>query len=593
MFIMKLTNSSILKQHVLRMKHLLLFTIFVFSTSFADPEKPSKVYPQGYFQSPVAHSIKLSGTFGELRPQHFHSGIDISPAPKQRFEPLFAAAEGYVSRISIQAGGYGQALYVTHPNGYTTLYGHMEKFITRIDTFVKRVQYQNERFEQDILLQPNEIPINQGQQIGNMGNRGHSFGQHVHFEIRETATGNPINPLLFGFGVADHEPPSIRSMKVYFLNTQKEVIDTKIVSLVKKGSSYGISGDTLATPSVFVGFSLKTYDKQDDDSGDNGIFSLTLRENDQPIYNFKTESFAFDQTRYINAHIDYNEQRRSGGYYHRTFKLAGNQLNMYENIVNNGLITLDNTTKKVNIRVTDAAGNASNVDFYIKSQGDITPAVRKPYTYLLPYNEPSLVQVGGAKFVFQNGAFYENAYVNFATTTEGGTYGTYSPIYSLMDESPMHRSMTIAIQPLNLPDTLKSKAFIAFCPRQDSRVYNCGGKWNAEGFLETRNTNFGRYCIMADITPPTISPVSFQTNMRTREKMSFKIKDNYETEGSAAGLTYRATVDDKWILMEFDSKNDLLFHQFDGTISAGQHALRLVVTDNRGNSRTFESIFIL
>ncbi len=576
------------------MKHTLFLALFsLIATSFLDPEKPTKSYPQGYFQSPVAHSMRLGGTFGELRPHHFHSGIDISPAPKQSYESLFAAAEGYVSRISIQAGGYGQALYITHPNGYTTLYGHMEKFITRIDTFVKRVQYEKEQFEQDIVLQPNEIPIQRGQQIGNMGNRGHSFGQHLHFEIRETATGNALNPLLFGFGVTDQEPPSIRGMKVYYFNEKKEVIGSKTVSLLKNGNGFSIVGDTLMTPSVFIGFSLKTYDKQDDKSGDNGIFSLTLRENDMPIYNFKTEALAFSETRYINAHIDYDELKHRGGYYHRTFKLIGNQLNMYEDIVNNGLITIDNTTKKVNIKVTDAAGNASNVDFYVKMQGDLIPIARKPYTYHLPYNEPSIVQVGGAKFVFQNGTFYEDAYVDFSTTTEGGTFGSYSPTYSLFDESPMHRSITIAIQPYNLPDTLKSKAFIAYCPRQDSRVYNCGGKWNAEGFLEARNTNFGRYCIMTDNTPPSIMPVSFQEDMSRKEKISFKIRDNYETEGSAAGLSYRATVDNEWILMEFDSKNDLLYHKFDGRIGSGTHTLKLAVTDNRGNARVFERAFNL
>jgi murein DD-endopeptidase MepM/ murein hydrolase activator NlpD len=567
--------------------------VLLFFASFKDPKKPLNPYPQGYFQSPVAHEMKLGGSFGELRAGHFHSGIDISPAPKQDNEPIFAAAEGYVSRIGIQEGGYGQVLYITHPNGYTTVYGHLEKFIPQIRALVRKKQYETERFVQDIVLQPTEIPISRGQQIALMGNRGHSFGEHLHFEIRETATGHTINPLLFGLTVIDNIPPSIRNVKVYFLDEKREVIDTKILNLVKKANGYGIVGDTLNTPSPFVALAVKTYDSHNGKSGDNGIYSMELFDNENPIYKFKAERFSFDETRYLNAHLDYFEQTHRGGYYHRAFKLRGNKLSsMYENVVDNGVLKIGETAKNIQIKISDVQGNSSFLRFTIRTNGSVMTSMSKSYTYKLPYNEASLINMNGARFFFKEGCFYDDIYLNSGVTTEGGSYGVYSPTYLLSeDRSPMHYSMAISIKPINLPDSLKSKAFIGYCPRGGSKTYNCGGTWKEDGFLTTKNSQFGSYCIMADLTPPSIQPLSFQYDMRKSGKMSFKIKDNYETEGSADGLTYRATIDDKWFLMEFDSKSDYLFHKFETDEMLGEHILRLSVKDNRGNETVYEGKF--
>jgi murein DD-endopeptidase MepM/ murein hydrolase activator NlpD len=573
--------------------HLFFITILLFFASFSDPQLPINPYPQGYFQSPVAHDIKMGGSFGELRVGHFHSGIDISAAPKQDNEPIYAAAEGYISRISIEAGGYGQALYIAHPNGYTTLYGHLEKLAPQIQAYLRKKQYETEHFEQYLVLQPHEIPINRGQQIGLMGNRGHSFGEHLHFEIRETATNETINPLLFGLTVRDNIPPSIRNLKVYFLDEKQEVLDSKILSLVKKGDGYGIVGDTLNSPSVLLGLAVKTYDTHNGKSGDNGIYSMELFDNENAIFKFKAERFSFNETRYVNAHLDYFEQTHQGGFYHRAFKLKGNKLNsMYENVVDNGIIKLGETAKNIQIKVSDINGNSAYLRFVVRVNGSITNSIPKTYNYELPYNEASLINMNGAKFFFKEGSFYNNIFLNSGVITEGGSYGIYSPTYLISeDRNPMHYPMTVSIQSINLPDSLKSKAFIAYCPKGGGKTYNAGGTWKEDGFLTTKSSQFGSYSIMTDLTPPSIQPLSFQADMRKSSKISFKIKDNYESSGSANGLSYRATVDGKWFLMEFDEKNDVLFHKFEHDEIVGEHQLRLAVKDDRGNLKVFEGKF--
>jgi murein DD-endopeptidase MepM/ murein hydrolase activator NlpD len=569
--------------------------------AFADPNisdnAPNPNYPQGYFQSPVGGQWIVGGTFGELRANHFHSGIDLSPGKKKDKEPIFAAAEGYISRIKIEGGGYGQALYIAHSNGFTTVYAHLDRFASDIQAFVRKKQYESESFTQDLTLSPADLPVARGQHIGNMGNRGHSFGQHLHFEIRETKTDKPINPLLFGFKVNDNLPPSVQQLKVYYFNEKQEVIDTKILYPLKKpDGTFGILGDTLSTSASYIGFALKSYDRDDNKNGENGIFRLDLSENNVPIYNFKAEAFTFNETRYLNAHIDFYEQRHRNSYFHRLFTLPGNQLSMYGYKINNGILNVKTEGTKIDIFTADISDNASKLSFILIKNTENVPVQPPlpPYNYILPYNEPSIIKPKGASFYFPKNSFYENIYLRLGQVTEGGTADIYSDTYQLHDtRTPVHNAFTINIKPTRLPDSLKSKAFIAYCVREGTQILSCGGMWADDGSLMAKTAAFGNYCIMVDRTPPTIKPISFAADMRKAQRMAFKITDNHEVTGSGTGLKYRAEVDGNWLLMEFDAKRDLLYHQFDGQISEGLHSFKLTVTDNRGNESVFERQFRL
>jgi murein DD-endopeptidase MepM/ murein hydrolase activator NlpD len=324
-------------KHLIKKILVLLGFVAVF-TSFDDPITPQATpsappqYPTNYFQSPVAGLLVLSGTFGELRANHFHSGIDIKPTKRGINEPIFAAADGYVSRIRVQEGGYGQVIFIAHPNGYTTAYAHLDKFSPELFAYTRQKQYEKQQFEVDLVLQPTDFPVRQGQSIGNMGNRGHSFGQHLHFEIRDTKTERAINPLLFGFTLPDNSPPTMNGLKVYLMDDKKEIIGSRYINLVKKSANqYGIAGDTLDINAPNVAFGIKTIDSHSSESGDNGIYSLDLTCNDVPIYRFSTESFGFNETRYINAHADYYEQQHRRTWYHRAFTLPNDRLSMYPN----------------------------------------------------------------------------------------------------------------------------------------------------------------------------------------------------------------------------------------------------------------------
>ena len=596
------------------MKHLIQKTLTVLGcialfTSFDDPMTSKSTtsttrissappqYPTNYFQSPVVGPLVLSGTFGELRANHFHSGIDIKPTRRGSTEPLFAAAEGYVARIRVQEGGYGQALYIAHPNGYTTVYAHLDKFAPDIQAFTRQKQYEKQQFEVDLTLQPNELPIRQGQNIGNMGNRGHSFGQHLHFEIRDTKTEKGINPLLFGFGLPDNLPPTMDGLKVYLLDDKKEIVGTRYISLVKKSATeYGVAGDTLDVNAPNVAFGLRTNDAHSKESGENGIFSLDLTADETPIYKFSTETFGFDETRYINAHLDYFEQQHRRTWYHRAFVLPNDRLSMYQSVENQGITPLsmtDGLGKKMSLTAKDAAGNATTLRFVARFKEPLTVAQPKTYNYFLPSDKESIVKLNGdaATFYFPNTAFYDNVFANFyISNTEGANF---SPTYHLHDALvPVHSSINISLKPMNLTEEMRAKAFVAYCQSNDGRTYTCGGTWSADGNLQTQNNRFGNYSIQVDTEKPRITPVSFQADMRKLSRIAFKIRDNHEVMGNARPLRYRAEVDGNWLLMEMDGKYDLLFHKFDeGVIADGEHSFKLVVTDDKDNEAVFEGKF--
>jgi murein DD-endopeptidase MepM/ murein hydrolase activator NlpD len=572
------------------MKHLVFISLsLIFLTSFTDPNNP---YPQGYFQSPVGHSMKLGGSFGELRGNHFHTGIDISPSTRGNSEPIYAAAEGYISRIGIQGGGYGQAIYITHPNGYTTVYAHLEKLAPQIFQYLRQKQYEKESFEIDLILQPNEMPVQRGQEIGQMGNRGHSFGKHLHFEVRETAADKAINPLMFGFYVEDNIPPSIRSLKAYFFNAKKELVGSKVLNINKKDNYYSLMGDTLDVAAAYVGFSVKSIDKQEE-SGTNGIFKLQMKENDALVYQFSTESVLFSESRYINAHTDFYEHSERNTWFHRAFILPGNHLSMYQNVVNNGLIALSQEAKKVDLISSDVVGNTAVLSLVVRQIQPFIQNYTPPYNYFLPVNEPSIINTEGASFYFPKTSLYENLFMRFGQTTEVGTYGLYSSTYHVHNpDVPVHAMFTVNIKPTNLPDELKPKAFIAYCSGESSKVYNCGGAWSEDGQMMTKNNRFGNYCIMVDQTPPSIRTIDFPQKVYQNGRVALKIDDNYDVTGVGEGLKYRAEVDGIWLMMEFDSKYDLLYHKLEeGKITEGEHTFKLTVTDNRGNQSVFEKNF--
>ncbi len=560
------------------------WSLWVANTADPDPSLPR-------YGQPLRGPMLLTGTFGELRNNHFHGGLDLRGAVGT---PVYSIGVGYVSRIITDPSGYGQAVYINHPEGYTSVYGHLERFSDTLLAYVRYHQYKSEEFQQDLRPAPGEFRVAAGTQIGEVGNRGASGGPHLHFEIRHTQTDNPINPLAFGYEVADNRKPSVSQLRLYEIDGRGNVLRAHTHQLVKNGiGTLAPAGDTLIVEGPEVGLAVKAFDQLDGLYNWNGIYEGQLLADTMLAYQFRFDRYSFDETRYLNAHADYREQCGAGGWYHRLFRLPGNNLSIYRPAINDGRVRLEpGQSRRVQLRLSDYAGNASVVDVVLRRNGSATPRVQAPvYNYLLPYHEASIINDDDFLAYFPEGSLYEDCYLQYARLREGSD-DVYSDVYQLHEPlTPLHHDARIGIRPRNLPDHLRDKAFIAYC-HAGSRPVNYGGEWYRDGMLYTETRSFGSFCIMIDTVPPGIRPVSYRADMRRNNVLSFRIWDNFRTSGKADLLRTRATVDGQWILMEYDLKSGLIFHRFDGRLGHGQHQLRLEVTDDRGNTSVWEGTFL-
>ncbi|MDX2135594.1 MAG: M23 family metallopeptidase [Saprospiraceae bacterium] len=556
-----------------------------------DAETELGYYPKDYFIRPIGDALRLTGTFGELRNNHFHSGIDIKSSTGGVGQPVYAAADGFVDRIKVEESGYGNALYIKHPNGYTTVYAHLDRFSPEIEAYVRAQQYTQESFEVDLNPADGRFPCGRGQEIGKLGNTGGSTGPHLHFEIRHTASGRVLNPLLFGLPVTDNLPPDIRDMKVYFLAEDRSVLHSKAFPVSKLAAGrYGIAGDTATLGAWRVGFGVKTYDQLNGLKNDNGVYAIELYVDGALTYGWRTDDLSFKETRYLNAHVDYSAKKRYGAWFNRLFVLPGNRLSGYQQTATMGLIALHrDKVQQVLIKVFDASGNASEVRFQVRRSEEIETPPAQSYNQEMPWNTENVVQYDGFYLRLPKGVLYENLLFHYHTTPDN-SLKTYSSVHHVHYETtPAHQYFDLALRPYGLPAELQAKAVIAKCDTR--KPVNCGGALRSDGMLYTRVRNFGDYCVMVDDVAPTITPVLFSENMRGQEKFVFRITDNFETEAQARNLHYRGAIDGKWVLFEFDAKRDRLSHTFDKNVAPGEHVLRLEVFDDRNNLAVFEKTF--
>ena len=598
------------------MQNYLLILFVTFLCAFKTVDNPTEQFPQGFFISPVGHAIELTGTFGELRPDHFHAGIDIRPNRSGVSEPIYAAGEGFVSRIKISSTGYGNFIEIQHPNGFSSAYGHLESLFPDLQAYVKSSQYGREAFEVELFPKPSDFPVQRGQSIGLMGNTGASQGTHLHFEIRKTGSDQPCDPLLFGIPVADTRAPKMYELKIMELDDNNALLDdekynlsgikrikekvkvkggrkkkSKTKTIIKTIHVDTIEDDTIEIDAPKTAFALKAFDMANWSDNTNGIHSLELYQDGNLVYGFDLESIPFEDTKAINAHIDFSERITHGSFYHRCFRLPGNPLPIYRQGSNDGIISLYNgVVSELIFVVKDSYHNADSLRFWV-TKGNNTPvAAEKGFTNFYQYNKDNSLKNNDLDVFFPRGIFYDNLKFNYTTSPDNSAQ-CYSTTHHLHNgATPLHGYFDIKIKPNEaIPDSLRDKAFIGYCDG-DGSITNYGGTWSGE-YLYTKAAELGRYCVMVDNVPPTIQPVRFSENMNSAERMSFRISDNLATDRNIDGISYRATVDGQWILMEYEKKSKILSHTFDGRIGEGQHNLVITVKDNRGNERVWTGVF--
>lgn len=299
----------------------LLVFLLVSGTGFSQLF-PKPDYPKGYFRDPLLIPISLAANFGELRPNHYHMGLDIRTQKRENM-PVVAAADGYIARVVIEPGGFGQAIYINHPNGYTTLYAHLNKFMPALAAYVEQQQYRLHSWAVSLKIPAGLFPVRKAEQIAFSGNTGGSQGPHLHFEIRTTADDTNLNPLLFGLPVPDNTAPVIQRLAIYDRTRSTYEQSPRILPVQKAGTGYALAGGVVTVSSPRISFAISAFDTQSGSTNPNGIFQAILYDNDQPMVGFQMDRISYEYTRNLNAHIDYRTRATGGPFLQHLSALPG------------------------------------------------------------------------------------------------------------------------------------------------------------------------------------------------------------------------------------------------------------------------------
>jgi hypothetical protein len=547
--------------------------------------------PDNAFIPPLDVPLKLSGTFGELRSDHFHSGIDLKTGEMEGLK-VYAIADGYVSRIKVQSGGYGKALYITHPNGYVSVYAHLSKYNTTIDDYVRTRQYENRSYEINIYPEPDEFRLSQGDVIAYSGNSGRSGGPHLHFEVRGEADQKPVNPLRFNFHVTDNKAPLINMIKVYPSGPQSRVEGSsrpRDLFPESRGSDYSLKGKDTLTVAGSVLFGINTYDPFNGGRNKNGVYAIELFVDDKLLYGHKLESFSFYETRYINSLIDYKEYKTKRRRVQKSYVDPNNKLGIYTTKHSGGLGVKAGERYELTYRVSDFAGNVSELVFWIRgtaAAGDIEIKPVAGHQELFSYRHNNVFRSDGIELTVPGKALYDTMTFEYARLEP--VAGAYSAVHRVHhDYVPLHSWCDLTIRPDDMDAGLLSKALIVKLEEGDDPSAFGGTAEN--GLIKTRIREFGDYCIMLDTVPPMISPVNIQRNKSLLAQHTIQVKITDELSGIN---DYNAYLDGKWILMEYDEKNDLLTYYFDSHLKDGENIFELVVTDERNNKATYKTTLL-
>ncbi|MCJ7449532.1 MAG: M23 family metallopeptidase [Bacteroidales bacterium] len=545
------------------------------------------------FISPVKIPLSLSANFGELRIDHFHSGLDIKTQGVTGKE-VIAAATGYVYRISVSPGGFGKALYLRHPSGYSTVYAHLDRFIPEVEEYVVAQQYERKSYLVTLFPPRDRFPVEQGDLIAYSGNSGGSSGPHLHYEIRKSESEIPVNPLLFEFGTGDNIEPIIEKLFIYpinkhtLINNQNKI---KMISVSGGHGNYYVPAENEIKVSGPAGFGIKSYDLLNDSYNKCAVYSIELRIDSTTVFKYVMDNFSFNESRYINSHIDYATYMKENIYVERTFILPNDKLSIYKDMKNKGIFNFnDNRIHHAEIIVTDIHNNKSSLSFKVNAQ---SPSVQPPALMpvdnikIMPYNKINRFLSDNIYIAIPAGALYDTLF--FEYNQKPGTSEMFSEIHYVHNKfTPVHKAFNLSIKPSAIPAGKESKLLII---QSDNNLKKSAldSKF-ADGYVSCEALSFGIFYIGIDTVAPVISSNGLipGADLTGKEELRIKIKDEL------AGIkTYEPSIDGKWALFEYDQKNDVLIYNFAlQRITQGtKHVLTLKVTDNKDNQSYYSCDF--
>lgn len=547
---------------------------------------PLVLFPQvaPAFIQPMDLPIAVAGNFMELRPNHFHSGLDMKTNGSIG-QPVKAVADGWVSRIKFSPWGYGKAVYIDHPSGYTTVYGHLDHLNAALGEAILEAQYLAKDYSVDKAFAKGELPLRQGEVFAYSGNTGGSSGPHLHFEVRRTSDQHALDPEAFGMKVPDQVHPSITGLRIYALDDSSKCSPYPAGSVgfpvsALNDSTYVLKAGTNLAAYGTIGFAVNITDGYSNSHNRCGVRNMSMSVDGAPVFSAHLDDVDFAKQRFCNAYMDYGMYKGKGMKYNRLFKLPNNDLAIYGKETAQGRITVEpGKDHAVQVVGTDASGNRSTLTFVLRGVtagvAAAWPADPRP-GQLFRYNSPNLLVQTGLRFSLPANALYADERIRYALLP--APKGALSPVHRIQDENtPLQLAGEIRVStPNDINDSLTSKLLIVRMVK--GKPVAEGGSY-ADGTLTAKVRTFGDFTVMMDTLPPKLTNVDLKPVMTGRKTFRVRVGDGL------SGLdSWTATLDGKWILLEYTPSSGTLMHTFDKYSSTpGTHRLVITAKDERGN----------
>ena len=564
--------------------HIAVFFFSFFAIPSCLPEnvlaQPPTNYPQNYFRWPLNIKPEIVANLGELRANHWHMGLDIRTNQKENLL-VYAAAGGYISKIRIERFGFGRCIWITHPNGYTTLYAHLNNFFPALEQYVTEQQYKQETWAIELDFPKEKFPVAKGQFIAYSGNTGGSAGPHVHFEIRDTKTEECINPMLFGMPLPDNVKPSLLKLALYDRSRSIYEQSAQIFPLRNTDSGYVISKiPVLKTGLSKLSFGLQAIDKISGSNNENGIYSAKLFFDEQPVIDFTMERISYAETRYLNAHIDYKYRYNGGPYFQNLFQLPGDHCGVYHKENGDGVIRLtDSAVHSVRVEVKDVNANTSQLRFLVRYDESLAKAITPMQSQQFVPDYVNLLEKPGFEVYLPETCLYDSVH-SFYYRNNSFPEGAVSAIHQVNEASvPVHSDLTVRIKPDRaIGAEIKDRIVIQRTYRNSTDVRKA--IWEGE-WMSAKFRDFGFFQAFIDEDPPVINdPGKGDTiNLSPVSRIVFTPADNFGLKN------FRAELDGKWLRFTNDKGRNFIY-SFDERCPYGVHELKVTVEDIVGNVTT-------
>ncbi len=535
------------------------------------------------FRSPVNYETVLSGSFGEPRSAHFHSGIDFKQKKGMPHDSIFAIEDGHISRISVQPDGYGNALYIDHACNKTSVYAHLLEFAPRIKSIAQDSMISKRSYSLNMSLPP-FLNVTKGEFIGILGSTGRSSGPHLHFEIRNTNSEMPINPAIHGIKPKDSHAPVIKGIMLYELSPDNEELDIEYFEAIEGSTTnFKLRHDTLLTDALKVGIGIRSYDTMNGASNHNGIYSLELRVDDKPTFGFSLDSIDFSLTKFIHAHMDY-PSKLERKYVTKCFVNPGNLLDIYQSEEQKGFIfPFEFRYSKIGVIVRDIEGNQSTIEFFLKRSENILKERDSKFGGLRIKPRDSVhLNLGLTSLEFRPGTFDRPIRLSIPEFTGDSILLKQDVPIALFRDFKVLRVIKDAI--------FQRSQYVFAAYNEKGETVRFPTSWENDTLVVTHTNELQNFGVTIDSIPPKIEMISLPG--KNRRECAFVVNDNLLPVNRTDYVQFEVTLDDQWVLCNHDIKSNKVWFHLREPPSNKKYHLKVYAIDASGNESTIEREFI-